>query len=258
MIEQNASTMKYKIKNEQKSKNKATGFQFKQFTIAQDACAMKVGTDGVLLGAWVNLNNAEKILDIGTGTGLLTLMCAQRLQTQQHSFQIVAVEKDENAFLQAQENIEQSPWAQKIKIYHQDVQDFVGQKGNDKFDCILSNPPYFPACIPCKNKERDLARYTEQSHFQWLEWAKSCLTEKGKIHFVLPFEAGLYLLQQTSLYCIRRCDVITKEGKQPSRILLTFSSQEQPCEREELTVYNENNQYTPEFIALTKDFYLKM
>ena len=250
MIKQNVSTMKNKVKN--------NGFKFKQFTIAQDNCAMKVGTDGVLLGAWVNLQKATKVLDIGSGTGLLALMCAQRLQGKVQQFQIVAVEKDENAFLQAQENIKQSPWGQRIKIYQQDIRDFVTHQKEDKFDCILTNPPYFPACIPCKNKERDLARYTEQSHLQWLEWASSCLTNEGQIHFVLPFEAGINLIQQTSMYCIRRCDVITKKGKNASRILLTFSRHLQPCAQETLTVYDENNQYTPEFITLTQDFYLKM
>src|ERR1043166_5945137 len=114
-----------------------TSFRFRQFTVHQDKCAMKVGTDAVLLGAWVNPGSAKRILDIGTGTGLIALMLAQK-----STAKIDAVDIDEEAFLQARENFRISPWFQRLGIYHQTFQEFA-QENSDKYDLIVSNPPYF-------------------------------------------------------------------------------------------------------------------
>ncbi len=231
---------------------RSAGFRFKQFHINHDRCAMKVGTDGVLLGAWVDVSSAQQILDLGTGSGLIALMLAQRSVAES---QIHAVELDPAAAQQAQENVAASPWAEKVRVYQQDIFTFC-QQTPLKFDLIVANPPYFESGIACRNTQRNTARYVTQSHVAWLEAAHSCLTPQGKISFVLPFEAAETLLKSTALSCIARCDVVTKAGKTPQRVLLTFSAQAQQTTYQQLTIYDAQNQYHADFIALTKDFYL--
>ena len=231
-----------------------SSFTFKQFHINQQHCAMKVGTDGILLGAWVDVSDYQRILDMGTGTGLVALMLAQR--SQGHC-QIEAVELDPLAAQQAQENFQASPWHNRLHLTRQDVQTYCQQTAH-QFDLIVANPPYFAQGVECKNDERALARYVQQSHLDWFNWAANCLSEKGKISFVLPYEAAKTLINSTALYCIKQTEVITKIGKAPQRMLLTFSRENSPQVKDSLVIYNENNQYTEEFIALTKAFYLKM
>lgn len=233
---------------------KNNGFTFKQFHINHDRCAMKVGTDGILLGAWADITHANTILDLGTGTGLIALMLAQRTQA---NVQINAVELDSAAFAQAQENIDASPWRKKITLYHQDIEAFSRQS-TQKFDLVVANPPYFAQSVPCASKERNLARYTAQkTHEDWLNIALHCLAPQGKIQFILPFSAGKTLQKSTALYCIECCEVVTKQGKAPQLVLLTFSLQEQPCKFSELLIYDEHHRYHTDFIQLTKAFYLK-
>lgn len=236
--------------------SKSQGFTFKQFHINHDRCAMKVGTDGILLGAWAELTQARHILDLGTGTGLIALMLAQRTH---HNTQILGVEIDVEAVAQARENVACSPWATRVQIVQQDIVNFAQKCGENswRFDVIVANPPYFEPSINCRTEQRNTARYiTSQSHLDWLNIAKQCLTENGQIHFVLPFVAGEMLIKSTALYCVKRCDIVTKIGKQPQRILLTFQAKPQKCAHSILTIYDEKNQYTAEFKALTKDFYL--
>ena len=230
-----------------------SGFTFKQFHINQDSCAMKVGTDGILLGAWADVKHCKNILDMGCGTGLLALMLAQRTE---ENCQIQAVELDPIAAKQAQENINDSVWKNRIKLIQTDIQHFL-QTTEQTFDLIVANPPYFEQSIACKNKERELARYTKQSHLNWLEWAATRLSENGRISFVLPYDAGETLIESTALFCIKQTNVITKVGKMSQRMLLTFSKQSQVSIQDQLVIYDEDNQYTEAFIELTKDFYLK-
>ena len=192
-----------------------SSFTFKQFHINQQHCAMKVGTDGILLGAWTDVSDCQYILDMGTGTGLVALMLAQRSHVH---CQIEAVELDLLAAQQAQENFQASPWHNRLHLTRQDVQTYCQQTAH-QFDLIVANPPYFAQGVECKNDERALARYVQQSHLDWLNWATSCLSEKGKISFVLPYEAGKNIDKfQPSLYCIKQTDVITKTGKDPQRM----------------------------------------
>ena len=235
---------------------KSQGFTFKQFHINHDRCAMKVGTDGILLGAWADIAQAERILDLGTGTGLIALMLAQRSKA---NAQIVGVEIDSQAAEQARENVANSPWANRIQIEQQDIVDFVQKCGEKliRFDLIVANPPYFTPGIDCRTHERNRARYISHlSHLDWLNMAERCLSENGCIHFVLPLGEGEMLIKSTALYCVRRCNVITKRGKTAHRVLLTFSREMRVCKNSELVIYNEQNQYTDEFKILTKDFYL--
>lgn len=230
-----------------------SSFTFKQFHINQQHCAMKVGTDGILLGAWADVSGCQYILDMGSGTGLIALMMAQRSGPNCH---IVAVELDTSAAQQANANIQDSPWKNRISLVQDDVQHFL-QNTTHRFDLIVANPPYFEQGVACKNDGRTLARYVQQSHLDWLTWAAERLSENGKISFVLPSKAAKTLEKQTALFCIKQTDIITKIGKAPQRMLITFSKQPQTLEKDQLVIYDEKNQYTKEFVALTKDFYLK-
>lgn len=129
------------------TKKSKEAFHFKQFSIAQDQCTMKVGTDGVLLGAWTDIENATKILDIGTGTGVIAVMMAQRFE----SAQIHAVEIEESAWSQADQNCKASPWADRLQVFHQSIQDFQ-KASSEKYDLIVSNPPFLPAALFPKTK----------------------------------------------------------------------------------------------------------
>ncbi|PJG83254.1 tRNA1(Val) (adenine(37)-N6)-methyltransferase [Caviibacterium pharyngocola] len=230
------------------------GFTFKQFHVNHDRCAMKVGTDGVLLGAWADVAGARNLLDFGTGSGLVALMLAQRSAPESR---ISAVEIDPDACLQAQENIDRSPWAARMRLYRQDILEFA-RNHPAQFDLITANPPYFEQSSACRSAQRTVARYTVNGqHSDWLNAAETCLTDNGNIHFILPFDAGEMLLKQTALYCAKRCEITTKQGKDPHRILLTFSKRAQPMEHSRLTIYTAENRYHPDFIRLIRDFYLK-
>ncbi|OOF39383.1 tRNA (adenosine(37)-N6)-methyltransferase TrmM [Rodentibacter mrazii] len=230
-----------------------SSFTFKQFHINQQHCAMKVGTDSILLGAWVDIAQVKNVLDMGSGTGLLALMLAQRSSL---DCLISAVELDPAAAQQAQGNIAHSPWQERINLIQADVRDFL-HTSSETFDLIVANPPYFDQGVECKNEERELARYAKQSHLDWLIWAAERLSETGKISFVLPYEAAKTLEKRTALYCIKQTEIISKVGKSSQRMLITFSKQPQNLLRDQIVIYDEENHYTNEFIALTKDFYLK-
>ena len=240
---------------------KNSGFQFKQFFVQHDRCAMKVGTDSILLGAWADVEGAKRILDLGTGSGLLALMLAQRSAP---DCQIVGVELDPAAAQQAAENFTASPWTNRLQSVQQNALDFC-QQSTPKFDLIVSNPPYFAQGVDCRDAQREQARYAQQSHLAWLQAAAQCLNDEGKISFVLPFEAANKLLAQLTqktflfcpaLFCTDFCQIITKQGKSPQRSLLTFSPQAKPLTESQLIIYDSNNQYSADFKQLTKAFYL--
>lgn len=233
------------------------GFQFKQFFVAHDQCAMKVNTDGILLGAIADVVHCQRILDLGAGSGLITLMLAQRSAS---DVEIVGVELDQAAFLQAKQNAANSPWANRIRLLQADVfSDFFANQGLAQFDLIVSNPPYFEHSLASRSHQRDLARAASQSHFVWLKQAQQWLAPQGKISLILPVEAGEKLIEQAfslELFCIEKWQICTKIGKAPKRLILTFSHKNQPKVEKSLNIYNADNQYSFEFQALTKDFYL--
>lgn len=230
----------------------STGFQFKQFFIAHDQCAMKVNTDGILLGAIANTDHTRTILDLGTGTALVALMLAQRAS----STQITALELDESAFQQASHNVAQSPWEDRIDVIQTDVMQWTSTQ---QYDLIVSNPPYFEHSLATKSKQRDLARSVIHRHIDWLIQAKKWLHPQGKISFILPFDSGIKLIsqaEQEKLYCIEHWKIKTTPTSPYKRSVLTFSLQDLTLKEQELTIYNEHHQYRDEFKQLTKDFYL--
>lgn len=233
-----------------------TSFQFKQFTIRHDKCAMKVGTDGVLLGAWAQVDSCKRVLDVGAGTGLISLQLAQR----NANAEVIAIEIDEAASQQASENIAGSPWADRVKVICSDFRNFQTE---DKFDLIVSNPPYFVDALKCPDEQRRLARHTGELNYEFLfSHSANLLEEQGRISVIIPSEVEKTVIDTAwkyKLFPYDRLCVYTKPGKPCRRVLLSFGFQERECIEENLCIETvHHHQYTPEYITLTKDFYLKM
>lgn len=234
-------------------------FQFKQFTIHQDKCAMKVGTDGVLLGAWAPVaHNPYNVLDIGAGTGLISLIVAQRTYAEQ----IDGIEIDAAAHEQCVENFEASPWGDRLFCYHAGLDDFM-EEWEEEYDLIVSNPPFYTEDYATGNPQRDQARFAQSLPFEDLAEASGILlSENGVLAVILPFkeEARFRLLaQEEGLYPFKITRVKGTPESEIKRSLLAFSRFEtNDIAVDELIIETARHQYTPEYIQLTQDFYLKM
>ena len=229
-------------------------FEFKQFTVWQDKCAMKVGTDGVLLGAWVNIATAKNILDVGAGTGLITLMLAQR----QRQAIITAVEIDELTASQAKENVNHSPWKDQIKVVRLDFRFYDSVY---KYDLIVSNPPYFINALKCPDKQRNTARHAGELNYELLfQRSAELLKEEGNLAIIIPAEAEKAVINiawKYKLYPQHLLKVFTKAGKPCRRVLLSFGFQERQCSEKEICIQLDTNEFSSEYKSLVKDFYLK-
>ncbi|TRX34016.1 methyltransferase [Flavobacterium sp. ZT3R18] len=234
-------------------------FKFKQFSIEQDRCAMKIGTDGVLLGAWAPIdNNPFSVLDIGTGTGIIALMLSQRSNAQQ----IDALEIDDEAYEQAVDNFENSPWSDRLFCFHAGLDEFV-EEPEDEYDLIVSNPPFYTDDYKSENEQRDIARFADAMPFEDLvEAADLLLSENGVFAVIIPFkEEGNFmaLAKEYELYPIKITRVKGTPTTEIKRSLLAFSRKENATVlTNELIIETARHVYTPEYIELTKDFYLKM
>ena len=235
-------------------------FQFKQFSLQQDRCAMKVGTDGVLLGAWAPIDHKPySVLDIGAGTGLIALMLAQRSQAEQ----VDAIEIDENAFEQCVDNFENSPWNDRLFCFHASLDDFMDDLEDEAYDLIVSNPPFYSEDFKTENEQRDLARFQDALPFEDLvEAASVLLSETGVLAVIVPYkeEAKLIALaKECDLFPLKITRVKGTPTAEIKRSLVAFSfaeTHELPID--ELVIETARHQYTEDYIALTKDFYLKM
>jgi len=243
-------------------------FQFKQFTINQDRCAMKVGTDGVLLGAWCPIdNNPFSILDIGAGTGILSLILAQRSNAEHPSLhgelaqQIDAIEIDEDAYEQCVENFENSPWGDKLFCFHAGLDEFM-EEPEDEYDLIISNPPFYTEDYKTENEQRDLARFSDALPFKDLvEAVNLLLSENGIFAVIIPFkeeEKFIALAKDFELHPFKINRVKGTPTTEIKRSLLAFSKTQKQTLIDELIIETARHQYTEEYIDLTKDFYLKM
>ncbi len=232
-------------------------FVFKQFTIHQDKTAMKVGTDGVLLGAWAPTENATSILDIGTGTGLIALMLAQRSDAQQ----IDAIEIEDDAFEQAVDNFENSDWADRLFCYHASLQEFADEM-EAQYDLIVSNPPFYTDDFESPNNQRSLARFESALPFE--ELIASCvklLAKNGQLALIIPFkeeEKVVKIALKNKLFPQKITRVKGTINTEIKRSLLLFSFQENQPIIDELIIEISRHQYTDAYKALVKDFYLKM
>ena len=218
-------------------------FQFKQFTICQDLCAMKVGTDGVLLGAWAN--GGKRILDAGTGTGIIALMMAQRYP----NAVVTAIDIDEGAVKQAQQNVVQSPFAQQITVLHNTLQEHQGE-----YDAIISNPPFFIDSLAAPDEQRNVARHTQTlTYTELMQAAWRLLSDEGELSVVVPFDYRKRMEDEAifvGFFPSKVCAVKTTERKPAKRYLLSFKKHPCRCEQEQLTIGSERYQ------ELTKEFYL--
>ena len=233
-------------------------FQFKKFTVQQDKCAMKIGTDGVLLGAWCPIENHPfSVLDIGAGTGILSLMIAQRSNAEQ----IDAIEIDENAFEQCVENFEASPWGDRLFCFHAGLDEFMDEP-EDEYDIIISNPPFYTEDFKTENEQRDLARFADAMPFEDLvEAANLLLSENGIFSVIIPYkeeENFVALAKEWDLFPYKITRVKGTPITEIKRSLLAFSRMKKKVEIDELIIETARLQYTEDYISLTKDFYLKM
>lgn len=236
-------------------------FQFKEFSIHQDKAAMKVGTDAVLLGAWCSLDNyPDTILDVGSGTGIIALMLAQR----SNASGIDAIEIDELAYEQSVENFERSDWGDRLFCYHGTFEDLVEdlQEEEETYDLIVSNPPFYTDNFQSEDDARNKARFTTSLEFsQLIQGAASILSNQGTFAVIIPFkEEALFIetANKSELYLNRVCHVKGTPETPIKRSLLEFSFEETPLKQEELVIETARHQYTEAYINLTKDFYLKM
>ena len=220
---------------------------------------MKVGTDGVLLGAWTPLeNNPYSILDIGAGTGLIALMLAQR----SHAEQIDAIEIDDEAYEQCVDNFESSNWGDRLFCYHAGLDEFVEEMEDEEYDLIISNPPFYTENYSSGNEQRDKARFTESLPFEELiEAAAILLSEDGVFAVIIPFkeeENFTAIAKDFDLHPFKITRVKGTPDTEIKRSLIAFSKKETAITINELVIETARHQYTPEYIELTKDFYLKM
>ncbi len=233
-------------------------FQFKQFSIEQDKCAMKIGTDGVLLGSWTSIeHNPHSVLDIGAGTGVLALMLAQRSFAQQ----IDALEIDANAYEQCVNNFENSPWRDRLFCYHAAFDEFVTEmQDEESYDLILSNPPFYTSSFKTLNSTRDLARFEDALPFkELLTGVTKLLADNGIFSVIIPFSAEtnfITLARKANLYPQKITRVKGNINSETKRTLIAFTKTNKQHIINELCIEIERNVYTEDYIALTKDFYL--
>ena len=230
-------------------------FHFKQFTIFHDKCAMKVGTDGVLLGAWTNTENAGSILDIGTGTGLIALMLAQKCLAT-----IDAVEIDENACIQAAENIANCPWKNRITLVKSSIQEYSEDCGK-KNDLIVSNPPFFQNAFLPENRSRVMARHNNSLQLdELISCSQILLNNKGKLSVIIPFDLFVYcqrLLNDRLLHMHRILYIKPVPAKGIIRVMIEAGFEKRAIAEQTLVIEKGGrHDYTQEYIELTKDYYL--
>ena len=240
-------------------------FSFKQFEVWHDKCGMKVGTDGVLLGAWIDTADCRSMLDIGTGTGLIALIAAQR----NPHLLVTAIDIMPDAVVQACDNVLRSPFADRIEVFEGDflnMETAVGRHGHPtlQFDAIVSNPPFYAADIHSPSAERDTARHSSSLPLNSLiEHASKMLAPMGRLSLILPFSAAsdaIGLAYMNGLQLSRRTDVWSNERSAPKRSLLEFRSADIKCEsiKDKLFIRDIHNEYSTAYRQLTDDLYISL
>ena len=232
-----------------------THFTFKEFTVFQEKAAFKVGTDGVLLGASADVAGKKYILDIGSGTGLITLMLAQRCDAE-----LVSIEPDKESFIQTVENVELSGWKNRITVLNTDLQTF--NYNYRKFDLIVTNPPFFSNSLKNPDPRKSSTRHNDSlTSADLLTGIKRLLDEKGVFQIILPYVEGTVFIaeaQQFGLYCSNILKIRPLPTSEIRRLILTFSGERKQAEEKFLTIERgPRHEFTEEYKNLTKDFYLK-
>lgn len=230
-------------------------FQFKKFKIVQDGCAMKVGTDGCLLGGWFDCSQSRNILDVGSGSGLIAIMAAQRCNAT-----VTGVEIDSDAAIQATENVNNSPWSDRIRIINEDLLSYTTA---ERFDTIVSNPPYFVNSLKCDNDARTTARHSDTlSNNDFFRKCKELLTEEGKISIIIPSDISTdwqEVAKSNGFHTSRITHIKTTPDKMAKRVLIEFSTcKPQEMFEETLILEKKRGVYSDEAQNILKDFYLKL
>ncbi len=232
-------------------------FQFKQFAVAQDLCTHKVGTDGVLLGAWVRVfQHDQDMLDIGTGSGLIALMLAQR--SSEHTG-IDAIDIEERDVIQAKRNVAQSRWSEKISVRHTSLQEFLPRK---KYDLIVANPPFFSAGLLPPEKRRSQARHTHELPYpELVKHVARLLKTRARFAVILPFSEALTfidLARSFKLNVLRKTSVRSRPYKPVERILMELGYNAHSEAENELIIHSEGDMWSADYAGLTRNFYLKL
>ncbi|MEH6763661.1 MAG: methyltransferase [Aequorivita antarctica] len=219
---------------------------------------MKIGTDGVLLGSWVSVTKKPfSILDIGAGTGIIALQLAQRSNAEM----VDAIEIDENAYEQCVDNFENSPWGDRLFCYHASLEEFV-EEIEEKYDLIVSNPPFYSEDYKTSNESRDVARFNDALPFdELIESASLLLSDEGIFAVIIPRkeeEGFIKMASEVNLFPNRICRVRGNENSEEKRSLLEFSFENNSRKIENLTIETSRHNYTEEYKNLVQDFYLKM
>ncbi len=229
-------------------------FRFKQFIIKDEKSSMKVGTDAVLLGAWVDLSDITSILEIGTGCGIITLMLAQRCKAS-----ITAIDIDKDSCTEAIANVNDAHLSEKINIKNLSLRDYTSSSQN-KYDLIISNPPYFINSLKPAKPNFIYAKHNELlSYHELIINSKKLLRGNGRIYLIIPYQNKdvlMNIVRSEKLYCTHELKVIPKTGKPPNRVILCIEYQNKRKIPEELTITDLHNNYTDHYKSLTKDFYL--
>ena len=229
-------------------------FKFKQFTIVQDGCAMKVGTDGCLLGGWFDCSDSKHILDIGCGSGLIAIMAAQRSNAQ-----ITGIEIDKDAAVQARENVNNSPWKERIEIVNENLLDYSCDK---KFDTIVSNPPYFVNSLKCDNSSRTLARHSDSlSSKDFFAKCADISTHDSTVAIIIPCDIMNEWQSSANEYSFntkRVTYIKTTPTKLPKRVLIEFSRATEDTITTTLILEESRGEYSEDAKKILRDFYLKI
>ncbi|OZV70554.1 tRNA1(Val) (adenine(37)-N6)-methyltransferase [Winogradskyella aurantia] len=233
-------------------------FKFKEFKVNQDRCAMKIGTDSVLLGAWTSVKHQPfSVLDIGAGTGILSLMLAQRSNAET----IEAIEIDDDAFEQCTENFENSPWNDRLFCFHASLLEYI-EAVDEKFDLIICNPPFYSEDYKTNDTSRNLARFSDAMPLEHIIFAVAhFLSDNGRFSIVIPNKLEERFIEEAQLIDLYPNRILQVRGNPSSEIkrsLIEFSFQNNIPKTSELVIETERHKYTDDYISLTKDFYLKL
>lgn len=227
-------------------------FQFKHFSVSQANATMKVGTDAMLLGSSVDDERPSSILDIGTGTGVIALMLAQRFA----EAKVIGLEIDDEACQEAKINFEQSPWKDRLETIHGDILDI---QFDDRFDLIVSNPPYYENSLISENERTSRAKHAEFLPVNnLLRKVASILTENGFFWVIIPpenAESWMHQAELNQLHLQSSISILGKEGQAEKRRILAFAREKREVTSSRLTIRNSEGKYTPEYIELTKEFH---
>lgn len=231
-------------------------FSFKNFSVAQDRCAMKIGTDAVLLGALCSSTLKKNILDIGTGTGIVALMLAQDSEAN-----LTGIDIEKNAAQQAQENFSRSPFAGRLKSVHSSFEEYNQMVSANTFDLIVSNPPYFLDSLKTESQDLNLAKHSSPDYFRvWLLAMKRILTEDGEIEFIYPPKEGAIFIEKAleiGFFLRKEINIHSFKDKPVKRKIIRLSKKEGDYRSENFVIYENVGEYTEQYKDSLKDFFLK-